>query len=127
MSDLLHGGTALLIYFAIAASTALVSRALITIPDELFRKILHFILLGSLLVFVFAFDVWWISALSSLAFAIVVYPLMKLFYGLDVQHWYYYIPFYTPSAVMGAAMGVATLLILKRSGVLNHMKDMLER
>ena len=43
MSDLLHGGTALLIYFAIAASTALVSRALITIPDELFRKILHFI------------------------------------------------------------------------------------
>ena len=59
--------------------------------------------------------------------AIVVYPLMKLFYGLDVQHWYYYIPFYTPSAVMGAAMGVATLLILKRSGVLHHMKDMLER
>ena len=59
--------------------------------------------------------------------AIVVYPLMKLFYGLDVQHWYYYIPFYTPSAVMGAAMGVATLLILKRSGVLYHMKDMLER
>ena len=53
--------------------------------------------------------------------------LMKLFYGLDVQQWYYYIPFYTPSAVMGAAMGVATLLILKRSGVLNHMKDMLER
>ena len=78
MSDLLHGGTALLIYFAIAASTALVSRALITIPDELFRKILHFILLGSLLVFVFAFDVWWISALSSLAFAIVVYPLLAL-------------------------------------------------
>jgi len=78
MSDLLHGGTALLIYFAIAASTALVSRALITIPDELFRKILHFILLGSLLVFVFAYDVWWISALSSLAFAIVVYPLLAL-------------------------------------------------
>jgi energy coupling factor transporter S component ThiW len=59
--------------------------------------------------------------------AIAVYPLMKLFYGLDVQCWYYYIPFYTPSAVMGAAMGVATLLILKRSGVLYRMKDMLER
>jgi energy coupling factor transporter S component ThiW len=49
------------------------------------------------------------------------YPLMKLFYGLDAQKWYYYIPFYIPSAVVGAAMGVAVLLILKRSGVLTRM------
>ena len=59
--------------------------------------------------------------------AIVVYPLMRLFYGLDVQHWYYYIPFYTPSAAVGAAMGVAVLLILKRSGVLNRMLSELEK
>ena len=59
--------------------------------------------------------------------AIVVYPLMRLFYGLDVQHWYYYIPFYTPSAAVGAAMGVAVLLILKRSGVLSRMLSELEK
>ena len=59
--------------------------------------------------------------------AVVVYPLMKLFYGLDVQHWYYYIPFYTPSAAVGAAMGVAVLLILKRSGVLSRMLSELEK
>lgn len=59
--------------------------------------------------------------------AMVVYPFMKLFYGLDVQRWYYYIPFYTPSAIMGAAMGVATLLILKRSGVLRRMQTLLEQ
>ena len=59
--------------------------------------------------------------------AIVVYPFMKLFYGLDVQHWYYYIPFYTPSAAVGAAMGVAVLLILKRSGVLSRMLSEMER
>lgn len=59
--------------------------------------------------------------------AIVVYPFMKLFYGLDVRHWYYYIPFYTPSAAVGAAMGVAVLLILKRGGVLNRMLSELEK
>lgn len=53
--------------------------------------------------------------------ALASYPLMKFFYGLDVQQWYYYIPFYTPSAIVGAAMGVVTLLVLKRSGVLSRM------
>lgn len=37
--------------------------------------------------------------------AIASYPLMKWFYGLDAGSPYYYIPFYTPSAVMGAAHG----------------------
>lgn len=53
--------------------------------------------------------------------AMLSYPLMKLFYGLDAQSPFYYIPFYTPSAVVGAAMGVVVLLILKRSGVLRKM------
>ena len=53
--------------------------------------------------------------------ALVSYPLMRLFYGLDAQQWYYYVPFYTPSAVVGGAMGAAVLLILKRGGVLNCM------
>jgi energy coupling factor transporter S component ThiW len=59
--------------------------------------------------------------------ALVAYPLMKKFYGLDAQQWYYYVPFYTPSAVVGAAMGVAVLLILKRSGTLERMQNQLER
>jgi len=53
--------------------------------------------------------------------AIASYPLMKWFYGLDAGSPYYYIPFYTPSAVMGAAMGVAVLLILRRAGVFSLM------
>lgn len=53
--------------------------------------------------------------------AMLSYPLMKWFYALDAQSPFYYIPFYTPSAVVGAAMGVAVLLILKRSGVLSKM------
>ena len=53
------------------------------------------------------------------------YPLMRMFYGLDAQSPFYYIPFYTPSAVVGAAMGVAVVLILKRSGVLARMEAVL--
>lgn len=53
--------------------------------------------------------------------AMASYPLMKWLYGLDAQSPFYYIPFYTPSAVVGAAMGIAVLLILKRGGVLNRM------
>ena len=58
--------------------------------------------------------------------AIVSYPLMKWFYGLDAQQWYYYIPFYTPSAVVGGAMGVAAMLILKKNGMLARMQQALE-
>ncbi len=53
--------------------------------------------------------------------ALASYPLMKLFYSLDVQNPLYYIPFYTPSAVVGGAMGVAVLLMFKKSGVLERM------
>lgn len=58
--------------------------------------------------------------------AMVAYPLMKMFYGLDAQSPFYYIPFYTPSAIVGAGMGVAALLILKRAGVLNRMLNELQ-
>ena len=57
--------------------------------------------------------------------ALTSYPLMKLFYGLDAQSPLYYIPFYTPSAVVGAAMGVAVLSILKSNSVLKRMLNQL--
>ena len=79
MQELFHGVAALLLYFVAAASTALISRVLIKIPDELFRKILHCILLGSLLIFVFCFAVWWHAALCCIAFAAVVYPALAWF------------------------------------------------
>ena len=57
--------------------------------------------------------------------ALTSYPLMRMFYGLDVQNWAYYIPFYTPSAVVGGAMGVAVVLILKRTDLLRQMEERL--
>ena len=76
MQELISGIWALLLYFVIAAGTALTCRVLIRIPDELFRKILHCILLGSLIVFVFCFSTWWHAAASALGFALVVYPVL---------------------------------------------------
>ncbi len=58
--------------------------------------------------------------------AMASYPLMKGLYGLDAQSPFYYIPFYTPSALVGGAMGVAVLLILKRTGTLNRMLNELK-
>lgn len=57
--------------------------------------------------------------------AIAVYPLMCLFYNLEEVNWYYYVPFYTPSAIVGAVMGIAILLILKKSGAFDHFKSQL--
>ena len=68
----------ILLYFAIAASTALTCRVLIRIPDELFRKILHCIVLGSLPVFLTAFDFWWMAAVEAVAFALVVFPVLAI-------------------------------------------------
>lgn len=73
------GAGMVVVYFIIAASIALGSRFFIKIPDELFRKILHCILLGSLLPFVFAFETWWMSAVTAVVFALVVYPILAFF------------------------------------------------
>jgi energy coupling factor transporter S component ThiW len=59
--------------------------------------------------------------------AIVVYPFMRLFYGLPPHSPFYYIPFYTPSSIMGALLAVVVLGILKRSGTLEHMLESLNR
>ena len=67
----------------------------------------------------------WIGEVIGTGFfgAMSSYPLMKMFYGLDAQSPFYYIPFYTPSAVVGAAMGVAILVILKKTAVLGRMQN----
>ncbi len=76
MFELLSGFGALAIYFIICASSAVLLKFIFRIPHEVFRKILHLILLGSLFVFIFCFRTWWISCLASLIFAAVVYPIL---------------------------------------------------
>lgn len=76
--ELLHGFGVLSLYFIIAASTVLLCRFLIKIPNEIFRKTLHFVLLGSVFVFVYAFKTWWISALAAIIFEVIVFPILMV-------------------------------------------------
>ena len=73
-----EGVGATMLYIASAAGIMMSARALLTIPDELFRKILHFILLGAYIPLVFAFDVWWMAAVFALALIVIFFPVLAL-------------------------------------------------
>ena len=78
MRELLHGTGIICSYYVIAATTALLARKLIRIPNELFRKMLHFILLFSYIPFAFAFQTWWLSVLLTIVLELLIYPILAL-------------------------------------------------
>lgn len=79
MSPGFFTGFSLLIgYFILFALGALMIRRYAAIGEEPFRKLLHFILLLSLPVFLYAFTTWQQSALAALSFAALAYPMLAL-------------------------------------------------
>ena len=66
MNPILAGTLNLIIYFVIAVILAFSGRILFPIPEEVFRKILHFILLGSFLVLIISYPTWLITALAAI-------------------------------------------------------------
>lgn len=58
--------------------------------------------------------------------ALAVYPFMRIFYNLEAVEWYYYVPFYTPSAIVGAIMGMAVLIGLQKSKVMDKLQSGLD-
>ncbi len=74
--EFLKGFGILLGYYLICASSALLLRLLITVPREVFRKLLHMILLGSIFIWVYGFNTWWISVMASIIFVALVYPIL---------------------------------------------------
>lgn len=78
MQEFLHGAGIVCIYYVVAASGILAIRWLTKIPDELFRKILHFILLFSYIPFAFAFETWWKSVLLTVILEILIYPILSM-------------------------------------------------
>ncbi len=69
---------AVIIYYTITASICVAMRKFLKMPNEVFRKLLHFVLLGSLMIWTVKFDRWWLSALSILLFAAIVYPVLSV-------------------------------------------------
>ncbi|NLW17435.1 MAG: phosphatidate cytidylyltransferase [Firmicutes bacterium] len=76
--EFLAGYGMLLGYFIVCALGALVVRRLVRMPAEVFRKILHFILLGSILVFAYGFSTWWLAAAAAVTFMAMVFPVLAL-------------------------------------------------
>lgn len=78
MQEFFRGMMVFLLYILPAAAVMLTARALVKIPDELFRKILHFILLGAYIPLAFGFSCWWHAAAFILGFAGAIYPILLL-------------------------------------------------
>lgn len=76
MLEFITGFGILLIYFAVCATAALFLRRFFPIPKEVFRKTLHSIILGSTLVFMYAFMRWWIAAIAAIVFMAMVFPIL---------------------------------------------------
>lgn len=78
MHPFLYGTLITVLYIIVAAGIMLTARIFIKIPDELFRKILHFILLGAYIPLCFAFEAWWMAAVFSASLIVILFPVLSL-------------------------------------------------
>ena len=74
MHPFLYGTLVTVLYIIIAVGVVLPARKLFKIPDELFRKILHFILLGAYIPLCFAFKEWWMATVFSASLMVILFP-----------------------------------------------------
>ena len=78
MQPFLHGTGVTVLYIAVAVGIMLAARKLFRIPDELFRKILHFVLLGAYIPLTFAFKSWWMAAIFAASLIVVLFPSLAI-------------------------------------------------
>ena len=76
MNPFLYGVIVTVLYIIIAVGVTFLARKFFTIPDELFRKILHFILLGAYIPLTFAFEKWWMAAAFSASLIAILFPAL---------------------------------------------------
>ena len=78
MQEFLYGAGVVVLYIISVAGLVFIARIFLKIPDELFRKILHFILLGAYIPLVFAFETWWMASGFAAALIAIFYPVITL-------------------------------------------------
>ena len=77
MFEFINGLCIFLIYLIPAAIIMLLIRKFTKISDELFRKILHFILLGAYIPLLFGFNTWWKCIILVGSLIILLLPILK--------------------------------------------------
>ena len=78
MAEFLSGIGAFLLYLLPLALILLALRIFTKVPDELFRKLLHFVLLGAYVPFLFGFAKWWHCVAFIVGFGVILFPTLKL-------------------------------------------------
>ena len=78
MHPFLYGTLVTVLYIAIAVGIMMLARKRIKMPDELFRKILHFVLLGAYVPLCFAFEEWWMATAFSASLIVILFPALFL-------------------------------------------------
>ena len=78
MLPFFYGTGITLLYIVVAVGTMMLAKRIFTIADELFRKILHFILLGAYIPLCFAFDTWWMATIFALSLIVILFPALLL-------------------------------------------------
>lgn len=77
--QLFFSGTGItMLYIIVAVGIMLLVRKCFAIPDELFRKTLHFVLLGAYIPLVFAFKVWWMAAIFATSLIVILFPALSI-------------------------------------------------
>lgn len=80
--QLVRGFGIIILYFISLAGLAVGLKQLIRMPKEVFRKILHLILLGSVFGWTYAFETWWIALTAVLIFLVIVYAVLHFAEGI---------------------------------------------
>lgn len=78
MHPVLYGTRITMLYILIAVGSIFLARKLFRIPDELFRKMLHFVLLGAYIPLVFTFDAWWMAAVFAASLIVILFPALSV-------------------------------------------------
>ncbi len=78
MDELLQGLGWFVIYIIVFVSALFVLRVTVKINDEVFRKMLHCVALGFVLVWVNVFDHWWWALAACLILMVPIGPALKL-------------------------------------------------
>ena len=78
MQPFLCGAGTTVLYIIVAVGIMLLVRKCFPIPDELFRKALHFILLGAYIPLVFTFEAWWMAAIFAASLIVILFPALSI-------------------------------------------------
>ena len=78
MREFLHGTGIVILWLLPLASVMLGARRLLKIPDELFRKLLRFLLMGVYIIVLYSFETWWIAAIFAASLTVLLIPILTL-------------------------------------------------